>query len=264
MELDLSGKTAVITGAGRGIGEQIAHTFAEAGANVVAAARSEGEIEDTVATIEAEYGVEGLAVPTDLRDPAEIEALVEATVAEFGGSEILVNNAGLNLTNVPADQTIEEVDAMMDVNLKAIFLLSRRWAEQFRGLDAEHGRIINIASISALFSIPAMTFYGATKAGVNGLTRGFALTLAEDGITVNSVTPGLTAVDRIEELIAKQDRGEIDRIHKLDEHPLKRAADPEEIAYACLFLAYDLADYITGTDILVDGGLELVRPMYVF
>jgi len=263
MELDLSGKTAVITGAGRGIGETIALTFAEAGANIVAAARTESEIQATIDGVEAE-GVDGLAVPTDLTSPDEIEELVERTVEEFGQSEILVNNAALNLTNPPEEQTLEEMNAMMNVNLRATFLLSRRWSQQYRGLGADRGRIINIASNSALFAIPAMTFYGATNAGVYALTRGFAITLAGEGVTVNSVTPGLTAVERIDDLLEKQERGEIDRIHRIDEHPLQRPADPEEIAYACLFLAYDLADYITGTDILVDGGLELARPMYVF
>jgi len=113
MELDLSGKTALITGAGRGIGEEITHTFAEAGADIVAAARTESEIRDTVETVESAYGVTGLAVPTDLRDTAEIEALVERTVEAFGQSEILVNNAALNLTNPPEQQTLEEVDAMI-------------------------------------------------------------------------------------------------------------------------------------------------------
>jgi len=262
MELDLSGKTALITGAGRGIGEEIAHTFAEAGADIVAAARTESEIRDTVETVESAYGVTGLAVPTDLRDTAEIEALVERTVEAFGQSEILVNNAALNLTNPPEQQTLEEVDAMLDVNLRSVFLLTQRWREQFVASGAERGRVINISSNSALFGIPAMTFYGSTNAGVLGLTRGFAGTMAGEGVTVNAVVPGLTNVGRIEELLEKQERGEIERIHRMEEHPLKRAAEPEEVAYACLFLAYDLADYITGTSILVDGGLEVTRPLY--
>ncbi|PCR88857.1 SDR family NAD(P)-dependent oxidoreductase [Natrinema ejinorense] len=261
MELDLSGQTALITGAGRGIGEEIALTFAEAGANVVAAARTESEIEETVADVEA-HGVEGLAVPTDLRSVEAIETLVETTVREFGGSEILVNNAALNLTNPPEAQSLEEVDAMMDVNLRAVFLLTQRWREQFVASSADRGRVINVSSNSAYFGIPAMTFYGGTNAGVLALTRGFAATMAEEGVTVNSIVPGLTRVDRIEELLEKQERGEIDRIHQLENHPLNRPAEPEEIAYACLFLAYDLADYITGTSILVDGGLELTRSPY--
>jgi NAD(P)-dependent dehydrogenase (short-subunit alcohol dehydrogenase family) len=262
MELDLTGKTAIITGSGRGIGEEIAHTFAEAGANVVTAARSVDEIEATSAALEEEYGVESIAVPTDLSELDDIEALVEATVEEFGRSEVLINNAALNLTNPPDEQTVEEVDAMLSVNLRSVFFLTRRWATQFRASDAERGRVINIASNSALFGIPAMTLYGATNAGVQALTRGYAATLAEDGVTVNSVTPGLINVGRIQDLLARQDRGEIERIHNLEEHPLERPGEPEEVAYACLFLAYDLADYISGTDILVDGGLDITRKMY--
>lgn len=262
MEVDISGKTAIITGAGRGIGEEIAHTFAEAGANVIAAARTESEIRDTVEDCKDAHGVDGLAVPTDLREIDDIEGLVEATAERFGGSEILVNNAALNLTNTPADQTLEEVNDMAEVNLRAVFWLSNLWAEQFRTLDAERGRIINISSNSAYIGVPAMTFYGATNAGVQAMTRGFAAHLAEDGVTVNSVTPGLIRNERIDELLKKQDHGEIERIHKLEEHPLGRAGHPREVAYACLFLAYDLADYINGTDITVDGGLEVTRPMY--
>lgn len=261
MELDLSDKTAIVTGAGRGIGEEIARTFAEAGANIVAAARTESEIAATVEAVEAR-GVEGLAVPADLRDVEDIERVVERTVERFGRSEILVNNAALNLTNPPGEQSIEEVDAMLDVNVRAVFLLTQRWREQFVASGADRGRVINISSNSALFGIPAMTFYGGTNAAVLGLTRGFAGTMAREGVTVNAVVPGLTRVDRIDELLEKQERGEIERIHRLEEHPLQRAADPEEIAYACLFLAHDLADYITGESIVVDGGLEVTRPLY--
>jgi NAD(P)-dependent dehydrogenase (short-subunit alcohol dehydrogenase family) len=262
MEFDLSGKTAIVTGAGRGIGEEIAHTFAECGANIVAAARTESEITATVDDVESEYGVDGLAVPTDLRDVDEIEALVEASVAEFGQSEILVNNAALNLTNPPEQQTLEEVDAMIDVNFKAVFVLTQRWREQFVDSDAQRGRVINVSSNSALFGIPAMTFYGGTNAGVLALTRGFAGTMAHEGVTVNAVIPGLTKVGRIEELLAKQDRGEIERIHRMEEHPLQRAAEPKEIAFAALYFAHDLADYTTGTSLVVDGGLEVTRPLY--
>lgn len=261
MELDLSGKTAIVTGSGRGIGEEIALAFAEAGANIVAAARTEAEIVATVEAVEA-HGVDGLAVPTDLRNVEEIERLVERTVERFGRSEILVNNAALNLTNPPGEQSLEEVDAMLDVNVRAVFLLTQRWREQFVASGADRGRVINISSNSALFGIPAMTFYGGTNAAVLGLTRGFAGTMAQEGVTVNAVVPGLTRVDRIDELLEKQDRGEIGRIHRLEEHPLQRPADPQEIAYACLFLAFDRADYITGESIVVDGGLEVTRPLY--
>lgn len=262
MEFDLDGQTAIITGAGRGIGEEIAHTFAGCGANIVAAARTESEIAATVDDVEAEYGVEGLVVPTDLRDVDEIEALVEHTVAEFGQSEILINNAALNLTNPPAEQTMEEVDAMMDVNLKAVFALTQRWRGQFVESDAENGRVINISSNSALFGIPAMTAYGATNSGILALTRGFAATMAQEGVTVNAVVPGLTKVGRIEELLEKQDRGEIEQIHRMEEHPLQRAAEPEEIAFAALYFAHELAGYTTGTSLVVDGGLEVTRPLY--
>jgi NAD(P)-dependent dehydrogenase (short-subunit alcohol dehydrogenase family) len=141
-------------------------------------------------------------------------------------------------------------------------LLTQRWREQFVDSGANRGRVLNISSNSSFIGIPAMTFYSGTNAGVLALTRGFAGTMASEGVTVNAVVPGLTNVGRIQELLAKQDRGEIERIHRMEENPLQRPAEPEEIAYACLFLAYDLADYITGTHILVDGGVEITRSMY--
>lgn len=262
MEFDLAGETAIITGGGRGIGEEIAHTLAESGANIVAAARTESEIQDTINDVESEHGVDGLAISADLRDVDEIEKIIERTVEEFGQSEILVNNAALNLTNPPAEQSLEEVDAMMDVNFRAVFLLTQRWREQFVASPAENGRVVNISSNSALFGIPAMTAYGGTNAGVLALTRGFAATMAQEGVTVNAVVPGLTKVGRIEELLEKQERGEIDQIHRMEEHPLQRAAEPEEIAFAVLYFTHELAGYTTGTSLLVDGGLEVTRPLY--
>ena len=261
MEIDLTGRSAIVTGSGRGIGEAIALMLAEAGANVVAAARTTAEIEDTVDRVR-DAGTEGLAVPTDLHHPDEIEELVGAAVAQFGCPEILVNNAALNFPNNPDNQTVDEMDSMASVNLRAVHLLSRSWARAYRETGGDWGRIVNIASNSAFIGVPTMTYYGATNAGVHHLTRGFAATLASEGVTVNSVTPGLTRVDRIDDLLAMQERGEIERIHDLTEHPLGRAAIPEEVAYACLIFLHDLAGYITGADLVVDGGLEFTRPMY--
>lgn len=256
MEIDLSGETAVVTGAGRGIGEEIAYAFADAGADVVAAARTESEIEATVDGIE-ERGVAGLAVPTDLSDLADVEALVDATVDAFGAPEILANNAAANLAGAPLDLPVEDVDAMADVNLRGLFLLSQRVATAMLEEDVTAGRIINVSSIVANLGVPAMTFYSGTKAGVNGITRGLAAELTPHGITVNSVSPGMTRIERIERLLAE--KGEI---YDVDRIPAGRLAEPEEIASACLFLASDHARYVTGVELPVDGGVTITAGLY--
>ena len=249
--LSLEGKTAIVTGAGRGIGEGIANTFAEHGANIVAAARTESEIEETVESVEA-HGVEGLAVPTDLQSVSDIDNLMARTVDRFGTPDILVNNAGLNIVGPPLEHTVEEVDTMLDVNLRGLFLLSQKFGQQFRESPCEYGRVINISSVSAIIGVSAMTLYGGTNAGIYGITKGLAAEIGQDGVTVNSVTPGLTRVERIDRII--EEKG--DELYNLDRLPLDRLGQPEDVANACLFLASDMAGYIHGTDILVDGGVS--------
>lgn len=247
MAIDLEGHTAIVTGAGRGIGRGIALALAEANANVVAAARTETEIE-AVAEEAADYGVDTLALPTDLRQPEEIDALVDRTVEELGTPTILVNNAGANLPNDPADQTMEEVETMIDVNFRAVFLLSVRFAETFRTSDASAGRIITVSSLSGPRGNPSMVLYGGTKTGVYGLTRGLAAEYARDGITVNTVSPVTTRVERTERII------EEGHLHDLDGIPMGRAGEPEDVAGVCLCLASDYFGFVTGEDIRVDGG----------
>lgn len=255
MEIDLRGRTALITGAGRGIGETIAVEFAKCGADVVAAARTVEEIEATVERVEA-LGAEGLAVPTDLRSVEDIDRLMDETIDSLGLPEILINNAGANLSASTLTRPLEEVDTMIGVNLRGSFLLSQRFGLEVRESGRESGRIINISSIHGRLGTPSRTVYSTTKAGLYGMTRGLAAELAPDGVTVNSVSPGLTRVDRIERLIEEEDRYDLGKV------PLGRLATSEDIAYGCLFLASDYADYITGVDLPIDGGVLMTAGLY--
>lgn len=258
LELELSGRTALVTGAGRGIGEVIATRMAAAGADVVLAARTANELEATADRVEGE-GTSSLAVPTDLADADEIADLVAATVDEFGAPEVLVNNAAANLVGNPLEQPVEEVDTMLDVNVRGLFVLSQRVANEMIDADVDGGRIINVSSIVGALGVRGLPVYSGTKAGVYGLTRGLAAELSPHGITVNSISPGLTRVDRIERLLAEQ--GEL---YNVDGIPLDRLGEPEDMADACVFLASDRASYITGVDLPVDGGVKMTAALYPY
>jgi NAD(P)-dependent dehydrogenase (short-subunit alcohol dehydrogenase family) len=257
VDIDLSGQTAIVTGAGRGIGETIATRFAEAGANVVAAARTTEEIEDTVEQVE-EYGVDGMAVTTNLRSVEDIDALMDTVLEEWGTPQILVNNAAQNLTSPPLEQSIEEIDEMLDVNMRGLFLLSQRFGQAFRDSDEDRGRIINISSLTSQLGVSQMTLYSGTNAGVTAITRGLASELAPDGVTVNAVVPGLIEIDRIADLIERKG----DEIYALDRVPLGQLGEARHIADGCLFFASDLSAYVTGEDLRVDGGVGITAGLY--
>jgi NAD(P)-dependent dehydrogenase (short-subunit alcohol dehydrogenase family) len=258
IEIDLSGNSVLVTGAGRGLGKRIAHRFAEAGADVVGAARTESELEALAEEIEAEHGVDVLPVPTDLADVDDIQNLIESAVEAFGAPEILVNNAGANIAGPPLNHTADEIDTMLGVNVRGLFLVTQYWARAFQDSPLKEGRVINVSSVVADLGVPAMTLYGGTKAAVRAITQGFAAELAGDGVTVNSVSPGLTRVDRTE--VVMDEHG--DELFAMDRIPLGRVGEPEDIADACLFFASDLASYVTGEDLLVDGGVEFTAGLY--
>lgn len=258
MQIDHSGRTAIVTGAGRGIGEEIALTLADTGANVVAAARTTSEIDETVDAIE-ERGVEGLAVSTDLSEVDDIAALIDETVERFGCPEILINNAAADVrVGNPLDHDEADVDTMLSVNVRGLFFLTQEFATVHRNSGGDSGSVVNVGSIGGHLGVPTMTVYGATKTAVFGLTRGFAAELAQDDITVNSVSPGLVNIGRIAEII--EERG--DEMFDLDRIPLRRLCEPREVAYACAFLSSDFARYITGEDLLVDGGVSFTSGLY--
>lgn len=258
VSIDLSDETAIVTGAGRGLGEETARTLAAAGANVVVAARTESELRSVTEEIESDHDVGALAVPTDLTALDDIESLVEESVAEFGTPTILVNNAGANIAGDPLEHTVDEVDTMLDVNVRGLFLLTQRWAEAFRDSPRESGRVINVSSVIADLGVSQMTLYGGTKSAVRAISRGFASRLAADGVTVNSVSPGLMRVDRTETVMDEHG----DDLFEFERIPLGRVGEPADTANACLFFASDLARYVTGVDLLVDGGTAFTAGLY--
>lgn len=249
VDIDLAGKTAIVTGAANGIGRETAHRFGEAGANVVAAdVQAEANRRTADAIVEA--GGEATAVEVDLGDEPSIEALVEATVERYGHVDVLANIAGINPPGDVFEQSVTEMEQLFRINVIGQIRLTQAVAKVMTSDPDRGGRVVNMSSLGADFGIPEMGVYGGTKGAMRALTKPFAAALAEYGVTVNSVSPGLVLTERIEELIAEQDD-----FYDLDRIPLSRPADPREVADVVLFLASDLSSYVTGTDVVVDGGV---------
>ena len=235
-------RTAIVTGAGVGIGKGIASALADEGYNVVVADIDE-ENGRKVAEELSGRGVQSLAVKCDVSSAADVERLFRETAETFGKVDVLVNNAGI-YPFVPFEKMQEsDWDKVMDVNLKSVFLCSK---EALKTMP-EGGRIIDISSIASLVGFSGLTHYCATKGGVNGMVRALALEMAPKNITVNAVAPGAiqTPGAQMVEEVEKQTMPMI---------PLARIGQPEDIANAVVFLASEKSGYITGQVIVVDGG----------
>ena len=246
MELTLTGKKALVTGAGSGIGREIATRFSTSGATV-AVCDVVKEAADNVAAEIAGAGGQAQAYAIDVSDFAAVQQLCERVTADLGGIDILVNNAGITRDNLLLRMTEAEFDRVIAVNLKGAFNFTKAC---FRGMmKNRRGRIINIASIMGQMGNIGQANYAAAKAGIIGLTKSAAKELASRNVTVNAVAPGYIATAMTEKLDAATREAYIAGI------PLKRAGTPEDVANACLFLASDLAGYVTGQVLRVDGGL---------
>lgn len=246
--MKLEGKVAMVTGGGRGIGEATCLKLAAEGAKVAVCDVVPDLAEAVVKKIK-DKGGEAMAVIVDVTSLSAVEEAVKKVAEQLGGLDILVNNAGINKDAFLKKMTEEQWDAVLNVNLKGTFACAKAAAavmsEQGRG-----GRIINTASIGVLGN-PGQANYSASKMGVIGLTRTLALELARKNITVNAISPGFTKTPMTEGIPDKVSQWMLDRI------PLKRPADPEEIASVHAFLASDEASYITGQVIFVDGGWSI-------
>lgn len=258
--LDLSGKTAIITGAGGGIGKGIALRLHEAGANVVIADLDEPTAQATAAELTTIRDDSAIALHVNVAKSADVKKMVTDTVDQFGGVDILVNNAGIFPMQSLADMSEADFTKVIDVNLRGVFLCSKYISQQMIS-QGKGGKIINITSIDALHpSTVGLAHYDASKHGVWGFTKNVALELAEHRICVNAIAPGGVATPGT--AIMQQPDQDTDRAKSAQEAflariPMHRMGEPDDIGKVALFLASELSSYMTGSQIVVDGGALL-------
>lgn len=245
---DLSGKLAVVTGASRGIGKAIALKLAEAGADVIIHARSKNDkLKDTAAKIEA-MGRKAYMYCCDTSDTAQINAMFAEIKKDFGYIDIMVNNAAV-LSRVPfLELDIDEWDRIMETNVRGYFLCSQNAAKLM--MEKKQGRIINVSSISQYEAAPGRIHYCSSKAAIGMLTKGIALELAPYGITANEVLPGSIHTDFNDDVLSNPEYYQ----NCIDGIPMGRIGKPDDIAGAVVMLAADESSYITGAEIVIDGG----------
>ena len=243
----LDGKTALVTGAGSGLGRQFAQVLAEAGARVVLAARRREKLEETAQLI-ADHGGSASCVDLDVSDSASVNNCFAEIESSAGAVDILVNNAGIARQDFLVDMNEEDWDAVIDTNLKGVFLVAQKAAQAM--IKAEKpGSIINIGSILGLRVSKALSSYIAAKSGVIHMTKAMALEWAQFGIRVNAIAPGYFVTEMNQEQF-ESGAGEI----LVKRVPLRRIGDVEELSGAILLLASDAGSFMTGSTIAVDGG----------
>lgn len=257
--INLSGKTAIITGA-VGIGFGIANRLAEAGANIVIAARSLDATNESVKKI-TEKGGKAKAVQADVTVEEDVKRLVASAVAEFGSIDILVNNAGIYPAVPFTQMTSSDFDKVINVNLKGVFLCTKYVVEQMIK-QGKGGKIINITSIDAIHpSSVGLAHYDASKHGVWGFTKNIALELAHHKIWVNAIAPGGIMTPGSQKAQNAGPSQAVDMSKMMEEFlakiPLRRMGEPDDIGKVALFLASDMSSYMTGSQIVVDGGALL-------
>ncbi len=244
----LSGKVALVTGAGRGIGLAIALRLAEYGADVIVSDIDADTAKTAAAEIE-KLGRKAMAIPGNVAKFEDCQNMINAAAEAFGHIDILVNNAGITRDNLIMRMTEEEWDSVIAVNLKSVFNCSKAISRLM--MKQRSGKIINISSVVGMMGNPGQANYSASKAGVIGLTKTLAKELASRGITVNAVAPGFIRTKMTEFL--KDDAREA----LIKMIPLTRLGEPQDVANAVLFLSSPLADYITGQVLPVDGGMAI-------
>ncbi len=246
----LKDKTALVTGASRGIGRAIALAFAREGAAVAVNYRANEEAARQTRIMVEELGATALLAQADVTDPAQVNAMFDACLAEFGRLDILVNNASAEVRKPFVEMTPEDWRLVMDSTLTSVFLCSNRAARHM--MERRRGKILNISSIHDCIPRLRASAYCTAKAGVLMLTRSCALELAPHNIQVNAISPGLIHTDRTEPYVLHGNEDGLNNIQTAI--PARRAGTPEEVAEPAVYLVSDAAGYTTGTTIYVDGG----------
>lgn len=245
---DLTGKVALVTGGSKGLGKAMARAFAEAGADIVISSRHQAELEPALVEILAGTNCRGRWFVADMTDRAAVDGLAREALAAMGRIDILVNNAGSNIPQAVDVIDDDKWDRIVELNLTSCMRLTRALVPQMKARN--WGRVIHISSVMGLTSKPGRSSYSATKAALIGMTRAMALDVGEFGITVNSIAPGPFLTDLPASVLSQ---AELDSFAART--AVGRWADPRELAGPALLLASDAGSYITGTTLLVDGGL---------
>ena len=242
-------KAAIVTGSARGIGKAIALRLAEAGYNIVVSDIIEETARETAKEIEDRFGVKTLVVTADVSKAEDAENLIKQTVDTFGAVDVLVNNAGVTRDNLAIRMSEKDWDMVLNINLKGTFLCSQAAAKVM--MKKRSGSIVNISSVSGILGTAGQANYASSKAGVIALTKALARELGPRNITVNAIAPGFILTEMTEQLPDKVKEEYLKQI------PLNRAGTPEDIARVVEFLISPSASYITGTVIVVSGGMVM-------
>jgi NAD(P)-dependent dehydrogenase (short-subunit alcohol dehydrogenase family) len=243
----LEGRTALVTGASKGLGKAMASALAAEGARVALVSRDSALLQTVAAEIAAGGG-QAAVFPADVTSEEQVRQVEQAVVAQFGKVNILVNNAGVNVRKPITEFSLEEWRRVMDTSVTAAFLMCRSFVPHMTGVG--YGRILNMTSIMSRVSLPGRTAYSASKAALLGMTRALALELASEGITCNGISPGPFATEMNRPLLENPEAN----AQFLTSIPLGRWGRVEEIGQLAVYLCSEDAGFITGTDILIDGG----------